>query len=269
VKWVPPGPAFLFCPGDRPERFAKAAAASDVVILDLEDGVAPENREAAREHVRSATLNPATTIVRVNPVGSLEHARDLEMLRASPYSMFMLAKASSAQEILSLEPFSIIALCETPRGVVAADEMAGCANTLGLMWGAEDLVAGLGGYSSRRDDTSYRDVARYARSRVLVAAGANDRCALDAVYLNFQDLEGQRVEALDAAAMGFSATVCIHPSQVAVVRGAYRPTPEQLAWATKILELAKDHDGVFRLDGFMVDGPVVAQARQIVSRSNT
>ena len=267
MKWVAPGPAFLFCPADRPERFAKAAAAADVVIVDLEDGVAPDQRERARANVAVATLDPATTIVRVNPVTSPEHANDLAMLKESPFHLVMLAKTSGADEVRSLEGFGVFALCETPAGVMAADAIAECPNTVGLMWGAEDLVAALGGYSSRHDDGSYRDIARYARARTLLAAGAHHRCALDAVYLNFENLEGQRDEASDAAAMGFSASACVHPSQVAVVRAAYRPTSAQIAWAQNILAASKDRAGVYRVGGLMVDGPVVTQARQILSRA--
>ena len=150
---------------------------------------------------------------------------------------------------------------------MAADAIAECPNTVGLMWGAEDLVAALGGYSSRHDDGSYRDVARYARARTLLAAGAHQRCALDAVYLKFENLEGQRDEASDAAAMGYSASACVHPSQVEVVRAAYRPTSAQIAWAKNILEASKDRAGVYRVGGLMVDGPVVTQARQILNRA--
>ncbi|MBW4031021.1 MAG: hypothetical protein HIU57_10215, partial [Acidobacteria bacterium] len=102
--------------------------------------------------------------------------------------------------------------------------------------------------------------------------------ALDAVYLHFEDLDGQRDEALDAAAMGFSGTACVHPRQAAIIRAAYRPTPTQLAWAREVLDGAgADHDkdgvdaaggeGVTRVGGLMVDGPVLAQARQILRRN--
>jgi citrate lyase subunit beta/citryl-CoA lyase len=269
MQWVTPGPAFLFCPADRPERFAKAAGAADVVILDLEDGVAPDQRELAREHVRAATLEPATTIVRVNPVTSADHARDMEMLRDCAFRMVMLAKTACADEVRSLEGFGVLALCETPAGVMAVDEIAECSNTLGLMWGAEDLVAALGGYSSRHDDGSYRDVARYARARILVAAGAHHLCALDAVYLSIENLNGQRDQALDAAAMGFSASACVHPSQATIVRVAYRPTSAQIAWARTILEASKGREGVFRVGDLMVDKPVMTQARQIMIRAST
>ena len=280
--WNAPGPAFLFCPGDRPERFAKAAAAADVVILDLEDAVAAEHREAARLNVLGADLDPATTVVRVNPRDSLEHDRDLQMLHESAFRTVMLAKTSSADEVRSLESFDVIALCETPDGVLAIEEICACTNTVGVMWGAEDLVAALGGYSSRHDDGSYRDVARFARARTLLAARARGLVALDAVHLNFEDLDAQRAEARDAAAMGFTGTACVHPTQAAVIREAYRPTPAQLVWAREVLDSVGEHGvdgdgdgaedgaargaGVARVGGLMVDGPVLAQAREILRR---
>lgn len=89
--------------------------------------------------------------------------------------------------------------------------------------GADDLVASLGGTSSRFPDGTYRDVARAARSAVLLAAGAAGVAAVDAVHLAIDDLDGLRDEALDAAAVGFAATACIHPSHVPVVRAAYAP----------------------------------------------
>lgn len=268
MTWAVPGPAFLFCPADRPDRFTKAALAADVVILDLEDGVAPERRDEARAHLRAASLDPATTIVRINPASSPDHERDLTTLRETNVTMVMLAKTEAPEEVLALEEFSVVALLETPRGVVAANEIARCANIIAVMWGAEDLVAALGGLSSRRADRSYRDVARYARSRTLLAARAEGRCALDAVCLLLDDLELQRDEALDAAAVGFAATVCVHPSQVPVVRAAYRPSDEQLAWAKQILDESRGRAGVFRVGTLMVDEPVLAQARQILRRGD-
>lgn len=267
MKWAPPGPAFLFCPADRPERFEKAARAADVVILDLEDAVSPDSRDAARAALRSADLDPDTTIVRLNPWGTDDHPRDLDALGDTNIRMVMLAKASSAGDVSALAPFEVLGLCETPRGVHAAYEIAACANTIALMWGSEDLVAALGGYASRTAGGSLRDLARYARAKVLVDAGANGVGALDTTFLDFGNLEGLRREAEDAAALGFMATACIHPSQVAVVRDAYRPSEDQVAHAKKVVAGAATHGGVFRLDDVMVDGPVLAQARQILRRA--
>ena len=90
-----PGPAWLFCPADRPERFEKAAAAADVVILDLEDGVAAKDRDAARKALLSTPLDPARTVVRVNPSATDDHPLDLEVLARTPYTTVMLAKSTS------------------------------------------------------------------------------------------------------------------------------------------------------------------------------
>ncbi len=134
------------------------------------------------------------------------------------------------------------------------------------MWGAEDLVASLGGTSSRHADGSYRDIARTARSNVLLAAGAAGIPAIDTVHLEIEDLDGLRAEAEDASASGFAATACIHPSHVAVIRDAYRPTPEQVERARRILDAAAGEQGVFRFEGGMVDGPVLRHAEAVVRR---
>lgn len=261
------GPAWLFCPADRPERFAKAAAAADVVILDLEDGVAPADKAAARQALRDTPLDPATTFVRVNAAGTPDYPLDLEALRGTAYTRVMLSKAESAAQVAALEGYDVLALIETPRGAVFAAEIAAAENTVAMMWGAEDLVAALGGTSSRKADGGYRDVARHVRSSVLLAASTFDRLALDAVHLDIRDLDGLREEALDGVAVGFGGTVCIHPSQVAVVRAAYRPTDEQIAQARRILAAAESERGVFALDGMMVDSPVLRHAEAVLRRA--
>ena len=133
-----------------------------------------------------------------------------------------------------------------------------------MMWGAEDLVAALGGSSSRQADGTYRDVARHVRSTVLLAASAFGRIALDAVHLDIRDLEGLRAEANDAVAVGFHATVCIHPTQIPVVREAYRPSAEKLDWARRVLAAAQTERGVFAFEGQMVDSPVLKHAEMMV-----
>jgi citrate lyase subunit beta/citryl-CoA lyase len=260
--------AWLFCPADRPERFAKAAAAADVVILDLEDGVAPGDRAAARKALIETPLDAARTVVRINPVDTPDHALDLEALRQTSYTRVMLAKSESAAQVASLAPLQVIALCETPRGALKALEIAEVPIVVGLMWGAEDLMAGLGGQSSRGADGQYRDVAKYAKSNVLLAAGAAGKLAIDAVYLDIKDLDGLAVEAAEAVQLGFAAKAMIHPSHVDVVRQAYRPSAEQVDWATRVLAAAQNELGVFAFEGKMVDEPLLRQARAIVARTN-
>jgi len=262
-----PGPAWLFCPADRPERFAKAAAAADVVILDLEDGVAPRDKASARRALLDTPLDPARTVVRINPAVDPEQQRDLEALSGTEYTTVMLPKSEHTWHITALAPLHIVALVETPRGVMAAGDLAAAGNTAGMMWGAEDLIASLGGGSSRTADGTYRDVARHTRSTVLLAAASFDRFVLDAVHLDIADLDGLGREAADAAAIGFTATACIHPTQVPVIRNAYRPAAEDIHWANSVLVAAQTERGVFAFDGRMVDAPLLRHAEAIIRRS--
>lgn len=262
-----PGPAWLFCPADRPERYGKAAAIADVVILDLEDGVAHADKDYARRCIADTPLDPERTVVRVNPVGTGEHEKDLEALAQTAYTRVMLAKCESAQQVTSLAPREVIALIESPAGALAVPEIALAAGTIGVMWGAEDLVVGLGGQSSRHADGSYRDVARHVRSSSLLAAKTYRRWALDSVYLNIKDYDGLRAETLDAVAVGFDAKVAIHPGQIEVIRQAYAPTEEQVEWARRVLAAVPEERGVFQFEGKMVDAPVLRHAEQILHRS--
>jgi citrate lyase subunit beta/citryl-CoA lyase len=260
------GPAILFCPADRPERYEKALERSDAVILDLEDAVAPGDKEAARRALLAHPLDPARVIVRVNAFSTDDFAFDLAALARTEYRRVMLPKATSAAEIGALHGYDVIALCETAAGVLAAQEIAGVEHVVALMWGAEDLVASIGGLSSRFEDGTYRDVARHARSSVLLAGAANDTAVIDSVYLDISDLTGLASEAGDAVASGFVATACIHPSQVAVIREAYAPTSVQLENARTLLAAAENERGVFTFEGRMVDEPVLRHARNVVAR---
>lgn len=261
------GPALLFCPADRPDRYLKARERSDAVILDLEDAVAPESRASAREALRSRPLDPATTIVRVNAAGTPDFEADLAALAQTDYRMVLLAKAESTAQLEGLEGFAVIALCENARGVMAAPALAACENVVALMWGAEDLIASLGGTSSRDGAGRYRDSARHARSTVLLSAKAAGKAAIDAVHLAIDDEEGLSAEARDAAASGFDATACIHPRQVALVREAYRPSEAELADAEELLTAAQGQAGVFSFRGRMVDAPVLRHAETVLRRA--
>ncbi|WP_040164472.1 HpcH/HpaI aldolase/citrate lyase family protein [Microbacterium gorillae] len=261
------GPALLFCPADRPERWGKALERADAVIIDLEDAVLPAARPGARDALTAATLDPARVIVRVNPVDSPDFAADLAAVRATAVTHVMLAKTESARSLDTLDGLQVIALCETARGVLAAEEIAAHRSAAALMWGPEDLVASLGGTDSRYPDGTFRDVARHARSRVLLAARAFDRVAIDTVHLNIADTQGLAEEARDAVASGFAATACIHPSQVEIIRDSYRPSADEVSRARELLAAAATEHGVFRYQGRMVDEPVLRHARAVLARA--
>jgi citrate lyase subunit beta/citryl-CoA lyase len=270
------GPALLFCPADRPERFQKAAERSDAVIIDLEDAVAAADKKRARGAIlaqlgssgEGPELDPSRTIVRINPAGTADFEKDLHCLAHTPYRTVMLAKTESAEQLRALEGFHVIALCETAAGIVNAPAIAAAPNVVALMWGAEDLLASLGGTSSRKDDGGYRAVALHARSSVLLAAGAFGKEAVDAVYVNIPDLEGLAEEARDAVASGFSSKACIHPGQVAAVRAAYAPSGDEVAAARELLEAARAAGtGVFQFKGKMIDGPILKHAEATLRKA--
>lgn len=288
TAWLPQGPALLFAPADRPERFAKAADRSDMVILDLEDGCRAENRAEARQNVIHADLDPERTIVRINPIDSPDFAADLAAVTDSPFRTVMVPKVESALVLGDAdsnrralpEDFRAIALIETPRAVVNLAEIAADPQVVALFWGAEDLTAALGGTSSRygsgEDPTpgggpsghpgGYREVPRLTRAMVLLHAAAAGIVALDSIHADTKDTEGASAEAIDAAASGFAATVSIHPGLVPVIREAYAPTEEQATWARRVIEGAAENSGAFALDGQMIDAPLLRQAEVIAAR---
>ena len=265
-----PGPALLFCPADRPDRYAKALAAADAAILDLEDGVGADGKDAARAALVASVLDPARVIVRVNATGTPEHAADMAALRGTPYRLIMLPKTETRAQLDGLgADWRVVALCETALGVVNAAEVAAAPNVIAVMWGAEDLIASMRGRTSRFPDGRYRDVALHARSTVLLAASAHGRSAIDSVYVNIPDLDGLAAEAEDAAAAGFTLKGCIHPSQVAVVRKAFQADEGQVAWARRVLAAARDTSardkGAIKVDGQMIDAPLIRQAEAILA----
>ncbi|AXR73761.1 MULTISPECIES: HpcH/HpaI aldolase/citrate lyase family protein [Auritidibacter] len=275
------GPAILFCPADRPQRYIKAAERADAVILDLEDAVAPDAKDRARhalqEHLATTVAQDATlaarTIVRINPVGTEMARADLATLAGSSVTTVMVPKVESVHQLDAVasrldDHVGMVALVETARGVAYAAAIAEHPRVVAMMWGAEDLIASMGGSSSRHADGTYRDVPRFARSQVMVAAASAGVACVDSIWADIQDLQGLRVEVEDAVATGFSAKACIHPSHVATIREGFTPSAADQEYARALLAAVEDHpQGVFSFRGTMVDGPLIAHARRIIART--
>ncbi|GAA4364160.1 HpcH/HpaI aldolase/citrate lyase family protein [Paeniglutamicibacter cryotolerans] len=260
------GPALLFCPANRPDRYAKALERGDAVILDLEDALTPADRATARQQVLEHPLDPGRTIVRVNPAGTADFAQDLQMLSHTRYTTVMLAKTETTSDLDALAGFKVLALCETALGVLNAPRIAAHHSTVALMWGAEDLIASLGGSSSRNASGTYRDVALHSRSRVLLAAGAHGKLAIDSVFLDIADHPGLLHESRDAVACGFGAKAAIHPGQVPFIREGFAPSAAELELASSVLAAAHGR-GVFEFGGRMIDEPLLRHARSVLARS--
>jgi len=268
TRSAPTGFAALFCPADRPDRYAKALAAADTVILDLEDAVALEHKESARESLRAALpeLPVDRTVVRINSPRTAAGQADLAMVRESPLRVVLVPKVEDPREVEALAPLAVIALCETACGVQRAPQIAAATGCVGLMWGGEDLTADIGGHRSRGPDGQYLPHVQYARGRILIAAASARVRAWDGVYLDIADLAGLKKECDEAVSMGFAAKVAIHPSHAAVIREAYRPSVEQVAWAERLLSAVRTAgSGVVNFEGRMVDGPLITMARSLLA----
>lgn len=243
---------FLFVPGDRPERFSKAAnSGADVVILDLEDAVAEERKELARRAVEAWLKESPQVVVRVNAAGTRWHADDLAMVAEQGCGV-MMPKATTRLELDQLT----IPLIETAAGVLNAREI--CAGTVRPAFGSIDLATELG------VDPNDRDAFATARSLlVLAAAAAGTAPPIDGVTTALND-NSRLIDDLNyASCLGFTGKLCIHPSQIGPVHDTLAPTAESIAWAERIL---KAEGGASAIDGEMVDKPVIERARRILLR---
>ena len=178
----------------------------------------------------------------------------------------MLAKCEGTADLVELAEYEVIALCETARGVLAAPRSPPC-RTSRRSCGAPKTSSPRS--AAHRAGSTTGDIATSRGTpgpRCCLAAAAHGVAAIDTVHLDIGDLDGLRAEVDDAAALGFAATACIHPSQVAVVREAYRPDPERLEWARAVLAAATTEGGVFAFRGGMVDAPVLRQAEALIRR---
>jgi citrate lyase subunit beta/citryl-CoA lyase len=257
------GPALLFCPADRPDRYEKAMQRSDSVIFDLEDAVAPDAKEGARRTLTDALsgMDLQRVVVRVNSADTPWFWDDVRALRGHGVPL-MLPKAESRDVLHELSEFDVLPICETPRGALAAHELALAENTIGLLWGGEDLTASLGGRATRDASGRYLPLVTHLRSMILLAAGAAGRLPIDGAYLAIGDPEGLAAEAYEGICMGFKAKIAIHPSQVDIIRAAFTPTEEELRWARGVVAAAAGSRGVFAYEGRMIDEPLLRQARE-------
>ena len=269
--------SWLFVPADSERKIAKALSCqADAVILDLEDSVAPQQKSAARDIVRSLTPEaggPALW-VRVNPLASDFHKEDLEVLANAAIHGVVLPKAESGTDLQQLAS-------RTGNIPIHAIVTETAASLFGLMsyrlpevplaamsWGAEDLSAALGASSKYDSDGSLSFTYKMARSLCLAGAVAAGAQPVDGVFADFRDADGLRAEAEAAAREGFTGKLAIHPDQVAVINAAFSPSPDDIAHAEAIVAAfeAEPHAGVLSVGGRMVDRPHLLQARRVLER---
>ena len=276
--------SLLFVPGDRPERFAKAAASgADAIILDLEDSVSLANKDAARHAVADylAGERHVITLVRVNPLDGHLTAADVAAIAGARPDAIMLPKAEGAPSIQQLDtilrseaardasmPAILPIATETPAAIFTLGSYREVKDRLlGLTWGAEDLPAAIGATTSRHDDGSYTAPYEMARALTLFAAHGANTAAIDTVFPAIKDEEGLASYAARARRDGFTGMMAIHPSQVGPINAAFTPSADEVARAQAIIDAfaANPGVGVLQVDGKMVDAPHLKQAYNILS----
>jgi len=264
---TPIGPILLFCPGQRPERFAKAIDAADQAILDLEDAVPPQQKDEARDHVIAALsqFDVNKIVVRINQTHTAHGQKDIAALKQTGAKYVMVPKAENPDELAQLAGFRLIVIIESLKGLKNIDALCAVEHVDAVVWGDQDFAADIPAARTRDDDGNYLPMITRLRVDALFAAAGAGIVPMDAIYLDLNDDAGLTKATKDGFAMGFRAKVALHPKQVPVMRDAIRPSDEQIAWAKRIVQADADAaGGVTTVDGAMVDGPVVLQANQIL-----
>ncbi|QNN54864.1 CoA ester lyase [Nocardioides mesophilus] len=252
----------LFVPGTRPDRFARAGeSGADLVVIDLEDAVAPAAKDEARKQAAD-WLATRPWGVRINPPGTDWFDEDLRAVSAYP-CVVMVPKAESATVLgriaKQLAPGScLLALVETAAGIVAAPAIARVPAVTRLAFGSYDLAAQLGVSPEDRDAMAYSRGAL-----VLASAAARLPGPFDGVTGDVGDADRLRDDVHHGTRLGLTGKLCVHPRQVPVVHEELRPSEDELVWAGKVVA-ASAGGGVVLLDGQMVDKPVVERARRML-----
>jgi citrate lyase subunit beta/citryl-CoA lyase len=255
----------LFVPGDRPERFAKAAGSgADAVIIDLEDAVGGSAKEQARTALRKPGSLPdkIEVFIRVNAVGSLWHEADIGALAGLQIAGIVLPKSETAGQVEALHRrtnLPVLPLIETARGLAACREIASAGGVARLAFGSIDYAADLG-------MAHIREALLLARLEIVLASRlAGLPGPIDGVTTAINDDTVIMDDARYASALGFGGKLCIHPKQIAPALRGFAPTEAEIAWAKLIVDAPED--GAVLVGGTMVDAPVRLRARHILNRA--
>lgn len=251
----------LFVPGNRPERFAKAArSGADAIIIDLEDAVAPELKIGARESL-SAVSAEVPALVRINALGTPWNLEDQAAVKDGSFAGVVVPKAEATEPFENLcnnLGMPVVALIESAQGLADARKLAAVPNVHRLAFGSIDFCADVGCAHDY-------DALLLARSEIVLASRlAGLSAPIDGVTTSIDDYEMIRGDARNARRLGFSGKLCIHPRQIPSIQAGFAPDEAELIWACKVLN---SDEGAVAVDGAMVDEPVRLRARAILKRA--
>lgn len=279
--------SWLFTPGDSPAKMAKAMnSAADVVLIDLEDAIAPDAKVATRALVHDfLAAHPDRRDrlwVRINPLDSGLALGDLAAIMPARPGGIMLPKAGGRADVDRLDHYLsafeaahgiadgstpvIVIITETAEAMFHTADYRGAPRVVAVSWGAEDLADALGASRNSHADGSYRFTYELARSLALIGAAAAGVSAIETIHGDFSDLDGLRARAEGVRADGFRGMLAIHPAQVDVINAAFTPSAEELAEAQEIVALFAAHPGKGTIGwkGRMLDRPHLSRARRLL-----
>jgi citrate lyase beta subunit len=273
----------LFMPGDSLRKIEKATQSEvDSIVMDLEDGVAFNQKEAARqvtaEALRTLFFGRREKLVRLNPP---EEGRDITVTFPAHPDGYVIPKAETAAQVVAIDQLlaeaeaahglpigstALLAIIETALGVMNLKEIATASQRLqALIFGAEDLASSIGAIRTPESWEVF-----YGRSAVVTAAAAYQLEAIDMVYFDLHNLTGLEAECRLARQLGYGGKCAIHPRQVEVINRAFAPTESEIAQAQRLLQAFAEHQaagsGAFAFDGKMVDRPVIRAAEKVLAR---
>jgi len=276
--------SMLFVPGSNEKMATKSLGIdADSLIIDLEDSVAPhvkkEAREFVREFIKETDFGEKEVAVRINSLKTEYGNDDLnEMIQAQPHSL-VIPKVEKGEELkeldllmtqiekqqnFSIEGVKLMALIETPLGIINIDEIAVSTPRLtGLLFGAGDFTRETRGQITRERWELY-----YPLIRIVIAARAANIDAVDSPYFDVKDPEGCEVNARQAKILGYDGKSAIHPSQVEVINEVFTPTPEEIDRAKKVIEVYQraeaDGKGATQLNGQLIEHVHVTISKRIL-----
>jgi len=274
--------SLLYVPGDREAMIAKAAQrGADGLILNLEDAVAPGNKELARNTVVHALaaldFGRAEVIVRINPLDTPTGYRDLLTIAPAKPDAILLPKVGSPEEVrfaawtlarleemhdLPAGGIRLMCMIESAAGVLAAVPIAGChPRVAALLFGAADYSAEIGCAITPEGDTLL-----HVQSQIVLAGRAAGIDAIDTPHMRLDDPEGLARSSQRARQLGFDGKSAIHPGQIGPINSAFSPTSEQIVWAERVLAALPGGDeaqlGATVLDGQLIEAPHLVRARR-------
>ncbi|MBN3754474.1 CoA ester lyase [Paraburkholderia sp. Tr-20389] len=257
--------SFLFVPGSRPERFEKALhSGADAVILDLEDAVAPEDKEGARQTIAAWLAPERAILVRINPASTPWYEQDAQLGKLRGVAGIVLPKAESARDVTDLisrikRQVPVYPLIESAKGMWNALEIARAPCVHQLMFGTLDFGADM------NMETDGDSLDTFRAQLTMISRVADIHAPIDGVTPSIDDAELLQAETIKAKRFGFAGKLCIHPRQVSIVNRTFAPGESELAWARRVLHAFGSANGAaVAVDGKMVDRPVILKAQSIL-----